>query len=315
VCCATDRRAVGRVDYVIHTTIRRKVEAIPNVLVRTARARAALSERWRIYAYEAAGLGGFLFVVGVVDSMVFAPQSPLDSIVSSEALKRLIVGIAAGLYLIALVYSRWGKESGAHINPSITLAFLRLRKIRAFDAGFYIGAQFVGAVLGVAFYKAVMGSWASDPEVNFIVTVPGKWGWWPAFVAEFGITFSMMLLVLESASSERYRRFTGVFCAVWLAILILIESPISGTSLNPARSTGSDVIAIEWNNLLLYFIAPPLGAQLAVLAFRWSDRARQVPCAKLNHHPLDHPGTLRCIMKDCHHRQAAMQVQSSAASA
>jgi len=270
-----------------------------------AEVRSTLSQRLRIYAIEAAGLGGFLFVVGVVDSALFAPQSPLDSFTTSNALKRLFVGIAAGLYLIGLVYSPWGKESGAHINPSITLAYLRLRKIRAFDAGFYIGAQFVGAVLGVALLAAVMGSWVSDPAVNYIVTAPGIWGWGAAFFAELGITFSMMLLGLESTSSERFRHYTGLLCGAWLALLILWESPISGTSLNPARSTGSNVIAVEWNNLLLYFIAPPRGAQLAVFAYRRGDKSRQVPCAKLHHHPRDHPGTQRCIMKDCEFRAAA----------
>jgi aquaporin Z len=291
-------------------TMGRSTESDQRSLDGRAKALSALSARWRIYAIEAAGLGGFLFVVGVVDASLFAPQSPLDLFTTSEALKRLFVGIAAGLYLIGLVYSPWGKEPGAHINPSITLAFLRLGKIRAFDASFYIGAQFVGAVLGVALFKALMPSWASDPEVNYIVTAPiatepVAWGWAAAFLAELGITFSMMLIVLESTSRERFRRYTGIFCGAWLVLLILFESPISGTSLNPARSTGSNVFAVEWNHLLLYFIAPPIGAQLAVLAYRWGGKSRQVPCAKLHHHPLDHPGTLRCIMKDCAHRQAA----------
>ncbi len=299
---------------VTNPTTRWITEPLSSFLVRAAGAKADLSERWKIYAYEAAGLGGFLLVVGVVDSVLFAPQSPLDASIPSAALKRLIVGIVAGLYFIGLVYSPWGKESGAHINPSITLAFLRLGKIRVFDAGFYIGAQFVGAVIGAGIFAAVMGSWASSPEVNFIVTAPGKWGWSAAFVAEIGITFSMFLIVLETSSRERLRPYTGLFCGAWLAILILFESPISGTSLNPARSTGSDTIAIEWNNLLLYFVAPPLGAQLAVLAYSLTGRARHVPCAKLSHHSLDHPGTLRCIMKDCHHRQAALQAQRLVAS-
>jgi aquaporin Z len=285
-----------------------------SIFGRTASPRSGFSQRWRIYAYEAAGLGGFLLVVGIVDALVFAPQSPLDTIVTPEALKRLVVGIVAGLYFIGLVYSPWGKESGAHINPSITLAFLRLGKIRVFDAGFYIGAQFVGAVIGAYLFAVVMGSWASSPEVNFIVTAPGKWGWWPAFIAEIGITFSMFLIVLETTSRERFRPYTGILCGIWLAILILIESPISGTSLNPARSTGSDVVAIEWNNLLLYFIAPPLGAQLAVVAYALSGRTKHVPCAKLSHHALDHPGTKRCIMKNCHHREAAARADVAAAS-
>jgi len=274
-----------------------------------------MRQRWKVYACEAAGLGGFLLVVGVVDSALFAPQSPLYSLTSSDALKRLIVGIAAGLYLIALIYSPLGKESGAHINPSITLAFLQLGKIRRLDAGIYIGAQFAGAVVGVAVFASLVSPWGADPSVNYIVTTPisttpGAWGWTAAFFAELGITLSMMLLVLEATSSERFRRYTGLLAGTWLALLILFESPISGTSLNPARSTGSAVIALEWNHLLLYFLAPPLGAQLAIFAFRRRDRSRQVPCAKLHHHPPDHPGTERCIMKDCRHREAAARVAS-----
>jgi aquaporin Z len=124
----------------------------------------------------------------------------------------------------------------------------------------------------------------------------------------------MLLLVLETTSRTKFRPYTGLFCGAWLAILILIESPVSGTSLNPARSTGSVVIAVEWSNLLLYFIAPPLGAQFAVLVYRWSGRASHVPCAKLSHYAPNHPGTQRCIMKDCHHRQAALRAKESAAS-
>jgi aquaporin Z len=266
---------------------------------------ATLAAHWRLYAIEAAGLGGFLLVVGVADSLLFAPESPVDSLTSSDVLKRLGVGLAAGSYLIALVYSPPGMESGAHINPSITLGFLRLGKIGGLDAGFYVGAQFFGAVLGVALYAALLGSWASTPDVDYISTVPGRWGWAPAFAAELAITFAMFYLVLESTSSERFRPYTGVLCGVWLMLLIVFESPISGTSLNPARSTGSAVFAVQGLSLLLYFVAPPIGAQLAALLYRRARRGREVPCAKLHHHAPARPGTQRCIMKDCAHRRSA----------
>jgi aquaporin Z len=257
------------------------------------------------YAAEAVGLAGFLLVVGIVDSVVFAPESPVSGAIGSDWVKRAIVGVSAGLYLIALVYSPVGKESGAHINPSITLAFLRLRKIDSLHAGLYIAAQFVGAVAGVLVYAALMGSWASAPDVEDIVTQPGQWGWAAAFVAELCITFSMMLLVLESSNRPRFARLTGLFSGVWLALLILFESPVSGTSLNPARSTGSAVVAGGWFHLALYFIAPPIGAQLAITAYRRGNKARPVGCAKLHHHHPDHPGTARCIMRDCGYKPPA----------
>jgi aquaporin Z len=264
---------------------------------------SVLRAGWRAYACEAAGLAGFLFVVGVVDALVFAPQSPFDSFTTSDWLKRLVVGLAAGGYLIALVYSPFGKESGAHINPSVTLAFLRMGKIARVDACMYIAFQFAGAVAGVLLFALVMPAWASDPQVDYIVTKPGPWGYAAAFVAEFAITFGMVLIVLESSSS-RLARFTGLLCGTFLAFLIVFESPISGTSLNPARSTGSAVIAEGWYHLFLYFIAPPLGAQFAVIVYR-RGRGRTVACAKLHHHAADHPATARCIMKDCGFREGA----------
>jgi aquaporin Z len=264
----------------------------------------ALRRGWRAYACEAIGLGGFLFVVGIVDGALWAPQSPVSSLVTADPAKRAVVGVAAGLYLIALVYSPLGTESGAHINPSITLAYLRLGKIRLLDAGFYIAAQFIGAVLGVLMFAAVAPSWAAAPQVNYIVTAPGIWGLSGAFGAELGITFAMMLLVLESSNRPSLKRYTGLFCGAFLALLILVESPISGTSLNPARSTGSAVVAGGWFSLGLYFIAPLLGAQIAVLAFRRGDSARPVACAKLHHVPAGDPRAGRCIMKDCAYRSA-----------
>jgi aquaporin Z len=121
-----------------------------------------------------------------------------------------VVGVAAGLYLIARIYSPFGTESGAQINPSITLAYLWLGKIRLLDAGFYIGAQFIGAVLGVLVVAAVMPAWAAAPQVNYIVTAPGIWGYVGAFVAELCITFAMMLLVLESSNRPQLKRYTGL---------------------------------------------------------------------------------------------------------
>jgi aquaporin Z len=237
-----------------------------------------------------------------MDAAVWAPQSPVSLLITAAVAKRAVVGAAAGLYLVALVYSPLGTESGAQINPSITLAYLRLGKIALLDAGFYIAAQFIGAVLGVLLFAAVLPSWASAPQVKYIVTAPGIWGQVGAFVAELSITFAMMLLVLESSNRAALKRFTGLFCGAFLAFLVVFESPISGTSLNPARSTGSAVVAGDWYHLGLYFIAPLLGAQLAVLAYRRGDQARAVACAKLHHARTGHPRAERCIMKGCAYR-------------
>lgn len=266
-----------------HSSYRRKATALYGQLIGVhSAAIQAFREHWSRYLYELVGLAGFMLVVGVAVSVLFSATSPVSSAVTSGILRRLLVGLVAASYLIALIYSPWGKKSGAHINPAITLAFFRLGKIKPWDAGFYILAQFVGGVLGVYLFAVIMGSWASDPAVNYIVTIPGVGGIAAAFFAEIGITFAMMLLVLLATNSKRVAPYTGVLAGSLLAVLILTESPISGTSLNPARTLGSAAVATVWTHLWLYFLAPPVGALLATVVYQLQS-AKPVICAKLNH--------------------------------
>ena len=165
----------------------------------------------------------------------------------------------------------------------------------------YIAAQFLGAIVGVLLFAAVMPAWASASRVSYIVTAAGTWGYAGAFAAELCITFAMMLLVLENSNRSQLKRYTGLFCESLLAFLILVESPISGTSFNPARSTGSALIAGGWYSLGLYLIAPPLGAELAIAVFRRANKARPVACAKL-HHPEAGRRVDGCIVKGCAYR-------------
>jgi aquaporin Z len=106
------------------------------------------------------------------------------------------------------------------------------------------------------------------------------------------ITFAMVLVVLLVANT-RWTRYTPVAAGGLLALLILFESPISGTSLNPARSFGSALVAGEWQFLWIYLVAPPIGALVAALLYRGSLR-RPVHCAKLCHPPIAHLCIFRC---------------------
>ena len=207
-----------------------------------------MRKNWLHHLCEMLGLAGFLLVVGAAVSVFFASASPVSLAVTSDVLRRLRVGLVAALYLIALIYSPLGRVSGAHINPEITLAFFRLGKIKAWDVGFYILAQFTGALIGVSLFALILGSWASDPNVNYIVTVPGAGGVVAAFFAEIGITFAMVLLVLRSTNSERFAPYTGLLAGALLAVLILMVAPISGTSLNPALTLGSAAVASTTRN-------------------------------------------------------------------
>jgi aquaporin Z len=193
-----------------------------------------------------------------------------------------------GLTAVALIYSPWGKRSGAHMNPAFTLAFRRLGRIGGWDTLFYICAQFAGGVLGVAASALVLGAALADPRVNYAVTVPGPAGVAAAALAELLISAGLIAMVLQANASPRLERLTGLFAGLLIALYILFEAPFSGMSMNPARSFGSAIVADVWPSFWLYLVAPPLG-MLAVAEFHLLRR-RPAACAKLHH-----ANSQRCI--------------------
>ena len=157
----------------------------------------SLSNHWPEYLIEAWGLGTFMLAACVGTGLLWHPESPIESLVGgSPYLQRTLMGIAMGLTAIGIVYSPWGKRSGAHINPALTLTFLRLGKIKPWDALFYVVFQFIGAIAGVALAWVLFGSFVAVPEVNFAVTVPGSGGIATAFFAEAIISGGIMATVL-----------------------------------------------------------------------------------------------------------------------
>jgi aquaporin Z len=243
---------------------------------------------------EAAELGFFMVSACVFTTLLFHPGSSVRVALPDPTLRRVLVGIAMALTAVCIVYSPFGKQSGAHFNPSLTLTFLRLDKIAPADALFYVVAQFVGAVTSVL-VATVLGDRLADAAVNYAATLPGRAGAGVAFVAEVAISFLLMTVVLRVSNHPRLARFTGFFAAALVAAYISVEAPLSGMSMNPARSFGSAVFARAWAPLWVYFIAPPLGMLLAAEAYVRLDGA--VFCAKLHH---DNPS--RCIF--CAYREA-----------
>ncbi|MGA9813095.1 MAG: aquaporin, partial [Terriglobales bacterium] len=126
---------------------------------------ASVRLHWPEYFMEAGLLGAFMVSACVFGALYEFPQSPVHQAIMSGMLRRLLMGMSMGLTAIAIIYSPWGKQSGAHINPSVTFTFFRLGKIKAWDALFYITAQFLGAVLGVLLVARFLGRQLSDPAV------------------------------------------------------------------------------------------------------------------------------------------------------
>jgi aquaporin Z len=178
------------------------------------------------------------------------------------------------------------------LNPAVTLTFLTLGKIERWDAAFYVVAQFLGGLAGVIIADALIGAPLANSAVNYAVTVPGAAGAGVAFWAEVLISFLMMSTILIVSNTRSLSRFTGLFAGALLAIFITFEAPLSGVSLNPARTLGSALPAGEWTAIWLYFIAPPLAMFVAGQVFRLQCGAHRVFCAKLHH---DNHG--RCIFR------------------
>jgi aquaporin Z len=194
------------------------------------------------------------------------------------------MGLAMGLTAISIVYSPWGKRSGAHFNPSVTLTFWRLGKIEKWDAAFYVLAQFAGGIVGVAVSSRVLKSMLGNPPVSYVATLPGEFGIGGAFLAEALISFLMMTVVLNVSNRMQLARYTGIFAGSLVVTYISLEAPISGMSMNPARTFGSAFVAQNWNALWIYFTAPPLGMLLAAESYTRLKGAGNVLCAKLHHH-------------------------------
>ena len=250
----------------------------------------SLRAHWPEYLIEAWALGMFMVSAAVFSTLFEFPRSSLHQAVPYAALRTIIIGVAMGLTAVALIYSPWGKRSGAHMNPSVTLAYLHLGKIQRWDALFYVCAQFAGGVLGVVLACSLLGHAFTDPPVSYAATQPGSLGIVAAFLAEFAISAAMMATVLTVAGHVRYARFTGWIAGLLVATYISLEAPISGMSMNPARSFASAAPGMQWQHLWIYFTAPVLGM---LAAAQWKLRrsaASALPCAK-----LIHADNVRCI--------------------
>jgi aquaporin Z len=243
----------------------------------------ALSSHWPEYLMETAELGMFMVAACVFTVALESPSSAIRQAIGDPLLRRGLMGLAMGGTAIALIYSPWGKQSGAHFNPGVTLSFLYLGRIQPWDAVLYVGSQFIGGVGGVLLAAAVLGSALAHPAVNYAATIPGSGGVGWAFLAEVAISFVLMTVVLTSSNNVRLASFTGMFAGLLVAAYITVEAPLSGMSMNPARSLASAVPGRLWTGLWLYFTAPPLGMLAAAAIFRRLRGAQAVLCAKLHH--------------------------------
>ena len=249
-----------------------------------------LRRHWPEYAIEAGFLAAFVLCAGVVSAWLLGPEGSASELV----VRRLVAGVATGLALIAMIYSPWGRRSGTHLNPAITLAYLRLGKIGRWDALFYLLAQLAGALVAVSLLRRGALLPATVPPAMLSLSI-GPSNEWAAFVTEFVLSATAMLLILFTSNHASWFRWTGLIYGLLAMLIVACVAPLAGFGMNLARLLAVDVsggaAAVQWLNLL----PPLLGMQLGVEAYRLLTGRTQVLCAKLAHNTHG-----RCIFR-CQH--------------
>jgi aquaporin Z len=246
----------------------------------------AVRAHWPEYLMEAAGLALILLVSCAITAIVETRLRPGWS----GGSRRAIEGLTIATTLVSLIYSPWGRRSGAHFNPAVTLTFLALRRVQSWDAAFYTALQFVGAVVGILIAGYVLGPSLREAPVTWIVTQPGVYGAHVAFAAEFAIAFILMSAILWVGGNQALARFTGLVAGGLVFLYVCFEAPLSGFSMNPARTFASAAASGMWSGFWIYVIAPPAGMLTAACANRLVAPRSIIRCAK-----LIHDSTTRCI--------------------
>ncbi|RAK63155.1 MIP/aquaporin family protein [Hymenobacter edaphi] len=243
---------------------------------------SALRRHWPYYLTEALGVAVFLACTSVSSVLIHHPDLPLRAwLGESELLRRGVLAGVVVLVVAGLTYSPWGQRSGAHINPAVTLAFWHLGSLRGADAFWYVLAQCAGGVAAGPLLSRALQRWYPHPDVNFNLTVPGPAGAGVALLAEAAISAGLMWVLLYALHTERLRRFAGWLVAALLALYVTFEAPLSGMSLNPARSLGAAVGAGRYEHLWIYWLAPIAAMWLAAVLFQRVYQGAPLACAVL----------------------------------
>jgi aquaporin Z len=218
--------------------------------------------------YLAEMIGTMVLVLMGCGAAVFAGAGQAFASVGT-----LGVSFAFGLAVLAMVYTI-GKISGCHINPAITLGLLLSKKISVRDAGMYMIFQVTGAIIG----SAILYVLAKDSGSTTTFTGANSYtDLLPAFVAETVFTFIFVLVVLGVTSKGADNQFAGVAIGLTLVLVHIVCIPITGTSVNPARSIGPAIFqgAEALSRLWLFIVAPFLGAAISAMVWKVIDTEQE----------------------------------------
>ena len=230
-----------------------------------------MSESSSVKKYLAELVGTFVLVLMGCGSAVFSNLLGLP-------LEYALVGIsfAFGFAVLVMVYAIGG-VSGCHINPAVSISMLAAGKIRAKDAVAYVAVQCVGAVIGAGVLY-----WIATGNAGYVLALdglgqngydlasPAGFSMVSAFVAEVVLTFIFLLVIHGSTSEKVPKGFAGLAIGLSLVLIHLVGIPVTGTSVNPARSLGPAVFVggTALNQLWLFWVAPIIGGLLAAAVWK-----------------------------------------------
>lgn len=173
------------------------------------------------------------------------------------------VSLVFGLVVMALIYT-FGHISGAHLNPAVTISFFVYGDFKIKDTIIYISAQIIGAVAASSVLLFIFGNIAS-----LGATVPSN-SWLQAFVLEFILTFLLVMVIMGSAvHGKAIKSFAGIAIGATVALEAMFGGPITGASMNPARSIGPALVSGNLNGLWIYIVATILGGLGATIIYKY----------------------------------------------
>ena len=199
-------------------------------------------------------LGTFVLVT------VAAGAGVINHYAGGGPISRTAAVIAPGAVVMAMIYA-WGPLSGLHINPAVTFAFANRGVFPARWVLPYWVAQFAGAACAGLFLQGLFGDVAAGG--TYPITTPG--GEWKSLVMEIFLTVILVSVILNTATGSRSIGHNAALAVgATVALLGLFASPISGASMNPARSLGPDIAGNDYTGWWVYVLGPLVGAAIAV---------------------------------------------------
>ena len=224
---------------------------------KASRSQTDTAPRWNWAPYLAEGIGTFGLVFAGCGAIM------IDKL-SGGQITHVGVGLVFGLIITVMIYAL-GHISGAHFNPAVTLGFVLSRHFPLGRLVGYWAAQLLGAILAAGCLRLLLGDAA-----HLGVTLPaGRGGAWQSFGLETLLTFFLMFVIMAMATDTRaVGQAAALAIGATVGLEALFAGPISGASMNPARSLGPALIGWTWTAQWVYMIAPLLGAEAGAYVYR-----------------------------------------------